>query len=53
MEVEVGIDSMPRSNIGDHATQNHYFGTPVLREPGAKEVVPQIEVGLNPQVGLI
>jgi hypothetical protein len=50
--VEAGIDSMPISDVDDHATQNHHFRAWAWQEPGAKEVVPQIEVELNPHVGL-
>jgi hypothetical protein len=50
-EVEVRIDSMPRFDIDVHATQNYRFDACVRQEPGAKEVHPQIKVGLNPHVG--
>jgi hypothetical protein len=51
-EVKVGIDSVPRFDVDIHATQNHRFRARSLQEPGEKEVVPQIEVRLNPHVGL-
>jgi hypothetical protein len=50
--VEVGINFVPRSNLDVHATQNCYFYARALQESGVKEVVPQIEVGLNSHVGL-
>jgi hypothetical protein len=43
---------MPKSNEDVHTTQNCCFHTQALLEPDMKEVVPQIEVGLNPHVGL-
>jgi hypothetical protein len=51
-EVEVGINSMPRSDKEVHTTQNRHFRARALHESGAKEVVPQIEVVLDPHVGL-
>jgi hypothetical protein len=38
-EVEVGIDSMPRSEVDVHATQNRYFRTRAMWELSVKEVV--------------
>jgi hypothetical protein len=43
---------MPRSDIDVHATQNYCFRAQALQELGAKEVIPQIEVRLNPYIGL-
>jgi hypothetical protein len=50
--VEVGIDSVPISDEDVDTAQNHHFRTRALLEPDTKEVVPQIEVGLNTHVGL-
>jgi hypothetical protein len=47
-EVEIRIDTMPRLDIDAHATQNHRFHLQALREPDVKEVVSQVEVGVNP-----
>jgi hypothetical protein len=38
-EVKVGIDSVPRSDVDVHTTQNHCFCSRALQEPGVKEVV--------------
>jgi hypothetical protein len=43
---------MPRSDGDAHTAQNCRFHAQALLEPGAKEIVPQIEVGLNPHIGL-
>jgi hypothetical protein len=43
---------MPKSNEVIHTTQHHCFRTRALPEPSAEKVVPQIEVGLNPHIGL-
>jgi hypothetical protein len=43
---------MPRSDKEVHTTQNRRFRARALHESGAKEVVPQIEVVLDPLVGL-
>jgi hypothetical protein len=51
-EVEVGIDYMPGFDIDVCATQNRHFHAGALRELDAKEVAPQIKVGLNTHVGL-
>jgi hypothetical protein len=50
-EVEVGMNSVPKSDEDVHTAQNHRFHARVLSEPGTK-VVPQIEVGLNPHIGV-
>jgi hypothetical protein len=41
-----------RIDIDVHATQNHHFRVRALWESDAQEVVPQIEVAINPHVGL-
>jgi hypothetical protein len=51
-EVEVRIDTMPRLDMDDHATQNSRFHIRALWEPDVKEVVPKVEVGINSHVGL-
>jgi hypothetical protein len=51
-EMEVRINSVPRSDEDVHTTQNCRFHSRALLELGVKEVVPQIEVGLHPHVGL-
>jgi hypothetical protein len=38
-------------DIDIHATQNRRFHARARQELGAKEVIPQIKVGLNPNVG--
>jgi hypothetical protein len=43
---------MPGSNEDVHTAQNYRLHTRALLEPGAKELVQQVEVGLNPHVGL-
>jgi hypothetical protein len=43
---------MPRLDIDVNATQNHHFRARARQELGAKEVVPQMKVGLNPHIGL-
>jgi hypothetical protein len=50
--VEVGTNSMPRSDEDVHTDQNSHFHTRALLELSVKEVVQQIEVGLNPHIGL-
>jgi hypothetical protein len=52
VEVEVGINSMPRFDIDVHAAQNRCFHARALREPDANKVIPQIKVRINPHVGL-
>jgi hypothetical protein len=55
VEVEIGIDAMPRLDVDDHASQNRRFHVQALREPDANEVVPQVEMGgrgVNPHEGL-
>jgi hypothetical protein len=39
-------------DMDGHASQNRCFHVRALREPDAKEVVPQVEMGVNPHVGL-
>jgi hypothetical protein len=51
-EVEVVINSTSRSDEEVHATQNCLFHARALSESNTKKVVPQIEVGLNPDIGL-
>jgi hypothetical protein len=51
-EVEIRIGAMPRLDVDVHATQNCCFHVCALREPDAKEVVPQVEVGVKPHEGL-
>jgi hypothetical protein len=43
---------MPRLDMNVHTTQNHRFRVRTLREPNVKEVVPHVEVGVNPHEGL-
>jgi hypothetical protein len=43
---------MPRLEVDLHATQNCRFHVCALRELDAKEVVPQVEVGVNAHEGL-
>jgi hypothetical protein len=51
-EVEVGINSTPRSNKDVHITQSYRFHARAWPQLGTKEVLLQIEVGLNPYMGL-
>jgi hypothetical protein len=51
-EVEVGINSLPRTDIKVHTTQHPPFHARALQELGAKKVVPHIEVGLDPHIDL-
>jgi hypothetical protein len=51
-EVEVWINFAPGSDEDVHTTQSHCLRARVLLYLGAKEVVPQIEVELNPHIGL-
>jgi hypothetical protein len=51
-KVEVRINSMPRSDKDVHTTQNCRFRARALPELGARVVVSQFEVGLNPHIGL-
>jgi hypothetical protein len=43
---------MPILDVNVHSTLNRHFRIRALREPDAKEVVPQVEVGVNPYKGL-
>jgi hypothetical protein len=47
-EVKIRIDAMPRSDVDVHATRNRHLRVCALRELDAEEVVPQVEVGVNP-----
>jgi hypothetical protein len=51
-EMKVEINYRPRSDKYVHLAQGHHFCTRALLKPGMKEVVSQIEVGLNPHIGL-
>jgi hypothetical protein len=51
-EVEVGINSTARSNKYVSTAQSCHFYSRALLLLGTEEVVPQIEVGLNPHIGL-
>jgi hypothetical protein len=51
-EAKVGINYRPRSDKDVHIAQSRHLRTRALLSPGTKEVVPQIEVGLNPHIGL-
>jgi hypothetical protein len=51
-EVEVGVESVPRSDVDVHANQNRCFRARALQESGMKEMVPQSEVELNPHITL-
>jgi hypothetical protein len=51
-EVKTRIDTVPRLDTHIHTTKNHYFCVHALREMDPKEVVPQVEVGVNTNEGL-
>jgi hypothetical protein len=51
-EVEVGINSTAKSYEDVHTAQSHHFRAQALPQSGMKDVVPHIEVGFNPHVGL-
>jgi hypothetical protein len=44
-KMETGIDSVHRLDMDIHATKNRFLRARALREPDAKEMVPQIKVG--------
>jgi hypothetical protein len=43
---------MSKLDVGNHAYQNCHFHVRALWELNAKEVVPQVEMGVNPHIGL-
>jgi hypothetical protein len=51
-KAKVRINSWPGLDKDVHAAPHHYFRVRALSQPGAKEIVPQIEMGLNPHIGL-
>jgi hypothetical protein len=51
-DVEIRIDTLPRLDTDDHNPRISHFRARALREPNAKEVVPQDEMGVNPHEGL-
>jgi hypothetical protein len=43
---------MPRLGMNNHTPGDHQLHFRVLRTPDTEEVIPQIELRINPQVGL-
>jgi hypothetical protein len=49
---KVGINFRPRLDQDVHIAQSHHFHVRALSQPGVEKVAPQINVGLNPNIGL-
>jgi hypothetical protein len=50
--VEVWVRTLPRVDMNTYAAQHHYLRVWVRPELDVEEVVPQVEVGFDPHVGL-
>jgi hypothetical protein len=48
--MEVGVNSMPRSDEDIHTTLHRHFCIRALLDLGEEKVVPQIEVERNPPI---
>jgi hypothetical protein len=52
MIVEIGIDTLPGLDVDNHASQNCQHCIRVLWTRNAKEIIPQVEVGIYHHVSI-